>query len=350
MWPLAVLVLAGCAEIVGANFDERTLRPDGGGADGGGAAGATGGAGVGANGGSGGTGGSTSSTGGGDGCLCVEVPDGWQGPVVLWLADAEDDAPDCAALHPNLVAAIDAHAGLSFEDAVCDPCSCDASGVSCATVQLSLYTATDCAPSAECYSGVLGGDLCAAATSCGVSAIAGLKYNALPGSNGACVPVPETQTPTVPPVSWLNAARVCAPDNAPDECEAPEVCLPHPGSGSALHRPCVYQDLDDLTCPAGFDDKYVIHSGVADTRGCSPCDCFGATCGPLGLLFTVGNASCGGQTSMPVAGPGQCVNVGDIEGGENGVKWHETPSCPSSGGTPTGSVTATSPTTLCCAP
>lgn len=352
-WLLVVaLVIAGCADIVGANFDDRGLRPGGTGADGGGAAGGSSGngaGGVGGVGGSGGSGAGTTSAGGGEGCLCVDVPDPWQGPVALWFGDDQDTPPTCSDLHPDLGPVIDGRAGLSASPASCQSCSCDASAVSCGPVSVSLYAANNsCNPSNECFSGSIPADTCVEV--CGVGAINSLIYTGFPSDSGSCTPVPETQTPSLPPVTWVNAARVCAGGGEVGDCTGSEVCLPHPGNGPGIQRPCVYQHLDGLTCPSGFGDKHVIHSGDSDTRGCSECDCFGATCGPFALQFTIGDATCGGQTATPTAAPNQCVVLADIQGGQNGIMYHETPSCMFSGGAPTGGVTATNPTTLCCAP
>lgn len=320
-WPWGVVLLAmvGCAEIVGADFGDRTLRPGG----------SDGGSGVGAG----------ISVGGGCPGECVEVPDGWLGPVVLHH-DAATSALSCGAVHPLLAEtpAVDAYSGPQSQPATCDACTCDAGPVICSGITIDVYPSmAACTSDTPCDTLTPQNGMCQLVQGCVPAAY--IKYNGSVSANGSCTPVPNIPEFTVSPPTWDEALRGCAPIAALDGCDDDAGCLPEVGGAAS----CVYQLADVASCPADFPDRVVGYRDMMDGRGCDDCSCGSSSCNLILIHF--GTACMGGVIAEP---PGTCVSTGDPfnPAGE----WVGEGQCAPGGGAATGSVTAIDPVTYCCRP
>jgi hypothetical protein len=86
---------------------------------------------------------------------------------------------------------------------------------------------------------------------------------------------------------------------------------------------------------------------IHDDRDCTPCKCGspGTTCTVTTQLFTDGACQ---SSAIGLGAPGQCTDAASVLSAQATVSISGSPSCPASGGSPTGSVTATPVTTICC--
>lgn len=169
---------------------------------------------------------------------------------------------------------------------------------------------------------------------------------------GSCNPT--TQTPTVPPSTWNNAARACQPAAEGKGCSSSFACLPNaPAPFGAI---CI-SHVGDMACPgvaSGYNTKKTYFDiDPMDDRTCSDCACSGvngASCTKsVDVYSDPVNGVC--NTKIATLAPGGCA---DITGnptvyGRKGVNTSITPgSCSSSGGTPMGSATGVNAVTFCC--
>jgi hypothetical protein len=95
-----------------------------------------------------------------------------------------------------------------------------------------------------------------------------------------------------------------------------------------------------------YSVQHVFYAGFSDQRTCSGCACASAGCG--GTIAFFADTGC-------VAGIGTIAPDGPCAGPEPdmtamAVMYQASPSCSPSGGSPSGSVVGTSPTTFCCLP
>jgi len=166
--------------------------------------------------------------------------------------------------------------------------------------------------------------------------------------------MPQVTTTKGPAASWTTAARVCSwggPVDNPGGCAAAgNQCVLAPPAGFAT-KLCVYQSGAG-TCPAAYPNSNVFFATASDTRRCTGCTCSGpaggscsgsinvyagATCGTPGATYSNWD-SCQTYSGL---GPTPALVQGDFT---------VTPgTCtPTAQPTPTGSVTGTGPTTVCC--
>lgn len=208
-----------------------------------------------------------------------------------------------------------------------------------------------------------------------------------PNITGSCTPDPSVQ-PT--PAGFDTRTIACGTFEAIAEGCGDGLCVPQPAAPYDSDV-CIWAE-GDLECPAGFDDRTVYHSDFTDTRSCSACSCGGpsGSCEGQSIrvrgwcdidgFFCVGGPNCGPNSSgaceeevtfaiselsacealdhtdycTPLCEPGEVcascttqhdlIEIRDItyDAGDPNA------SCPPSGGQPTGSVSGTSPTTICC--
>jgi hypothetical protein len=167
------------------------------------------------------------------------------------------------------------------------------------------------------------------------------------GSVTGCTPSP--QTPNVPATTWDENARACAPATALAQgaCDTGEVCAPDGPFAGAL---CVYE-TGDVSCPgAGYTDKRVYYTGIADTRDCTACAC-GLDCDYTWNFYDTADTTC----TTPIAtitAPNQCVAMTPSSDTIRVGVSSDTPPgpCTASGGAPTGDAVEQNPVTFCCVP
>jgi hypothetical protein len=272
---------------------------------------------------------------GGGSCACVDAPPpDWQGPAAL--ASGAGTAPSCAGSYT--VDVLQAFADPDAPAAQCG-CTCKAGSATCpSTFPINIYGSSTC-----------GGTKCDTVT-LSVGACVNVQANCTfangvgpaPAPQGDCTAQP---TATVPKAGWKRATRACllpAPPR-PEACGAGALCVPLPGA-PLEPRPCIFR-TGDVACPGGvYSVKRVVYGDAKDDRACSTC-----TCGDLtGSCPAMIRKECASSTPLNVT---TCGSIGD----PTNIMLVSAPqptgaSCPPTGGTPTGSMTPTSPTTFCCVP
>lgn len=122
------------------------------------------------------------------------------------------------------------------------------------------------------------------------------------------------------------------------------MCLPAPG-GAFNPRVCIAR-AGTQTCPTPYTVSYSMMSKVTDTRACTKCSCGAQPC-TVTLDVSLGTTSCFGTGTLS---PG-CNTISPVS--KVGIAWDDQPpkpTCPKSGGAPTGDASASDPLTICCLP
>ena len=273
----------------------------------------------------------------GKSCACLDAPPpDWRGPAAL--ASGAGVAPPCGGDYATDV--LQAFAEPDAPAAQCG-CTCAASGVTCpSTFPLNVYGSSTCGGT-KCATVTMSVGTCVdlLATNCNVSNGVGPA----PAPQGTCTPQP---TSTIPKRGWKQATRACLLPAPPrqETCEAGELCVPLP-TVPLEARPCIFR-AGDLACPAGlYSVRRVVYGDATDDRACSTCTCGSAT----GTCTAVIRPDCGNNLT-----PVNVTTCGAINDPSKimlvSAPLPSAVTCPASGGSPTGAVTPTSPTTLCCVP
>jgi len=255
----------------------------------------------------------------------VEVPPdppaGWQGLVSIARGPDDGALPACGG-------AITLHGDLYFNDAVCS-CQCATPVASHCTAQIEHFDST-CA-SAQ-------GTIALTNLTCNTTDVAHAKWTAITSS---AVCGGSVQSSTSPP-GWAEHLRICGFTVTNID---PPGCTDAP-PGPFEPRLCIHR-AGSHTCPAGYPLAWNFYGSHDDSRGCQA----SCTCGPAGTVCTgTVTAFQGGTCNLNEGYPpqGSCVDFGafstryaaQLGGG----------SCtPTSSPQPTGTVTPSSPTTICCA-
>ena len=347
-----LVLLAGCGRSGAREFDEG---------DEGGAAGSST-----TSTGEGGSGGdifdTTSSTGGeGGGPTCDGECYLWKSLLfedlaMLWIGSGE--APPCPDNAPAVGAVL--HADPHPSPYTCPACSCIPGG--CALPEETHVSAAKCpadgAASIAWDSPAWSGDCTAQ------GAIApGLMCSGVPCTQSItiaapkvepCSPVSEGMEEPTDPAWGLSAQQCILSPLSGEGCGGSEACLQPPPEGFSL---CLYRWGDALIpedCPAEYPRFLVMYAHHDDTRACEPCACSdpqGAECSALVSMFTDG--ACGallGSFPVSTALDEACFDLSPGVGlGSKAAALtvNKPGSCTPIGG-PVGSVTPTTPLTLCC--
>jgi hypothetical protein len=289
---------------------------------------------------------------GGSFACVLAAPQGWSGPVELYAGSRT--APPCTA---DFTLLYDGNDQPSASPANCT-CSCTPPTTPCTPPALGFYPGGVCAGS-TCCSGAtcdeipLQAGVCTtvnAPPTCGGTA--GFAFMNAPGptaSVGSCTPQAGKQ---IPQLAWGGYAQACSATTAvvQADCQSGSVCAPIPAApyGQAM---CISQ-AGDVACPAqGYTSKQLFYGSVDDTRSCTGCTCgalTGVTCAASIDVFTSTNGSCTGTMSS-YATPISCQSA-DQPADTRLALTVQDGSCTPTGGTATGSVTPTIPTTFCCLP
>ena len=251
--------------------------------------------------------------------MCLEVPDGWQGPVHLFTPEQS-----CA----NVVA----EGALSYAgEWTCD-CSCDAdTPASCdeATAQMELFDGANC-PGAP----VLTVELTDTCQSFGGGELFSMRVT----GGGPTTCSADTLVDAEDVVA--SGARTLCAASTDNDCPGGSCTADEPGV--CIHAP------GERSCPDGFE-RTVLYDDYDDTRDCSACGCDAEyTCGGT---FSLPSQGCGASGTVNLAiggcsGPMLAVHGGWIASGSG------TPSasCENTGGSAIGGVEPSNPRTVCCTP
>lgn len=366
-WTAAALAMgAGCANIAGldGNYTIGDVGTGGSGnaAGSGGSGNAAAMGGTGPDGGAAGTGGSA-GTGGGPGCLgsggrapcadaaCADVyecapaiPSGFSGPYRV-SSVAADPTPTPLACDDG--SSPELFFRGSGDPATCTACGCDASPASCSLPTVRYFnnssscggTSSVITPSGSCQSFADTCNACNRARS--------VRLESASQGQGSCTPSGGTAQL---PAMWQLENHLCFSGADAGGCAtAGEVCIPT-GAGTYASPPCITQ-AGAQTCPAAYPERYILYTGGTDTRDCAACGCDPPTCtAGTFTLYDVAGCTTGGESPLTVG----ATCSGDIRSWvDGGVASYQAAAgtlqgCTATGGTPTGEVSGSGETTLCC--
>jgi len=270
--------------------------------------------------------------------VCAATPTmGWTGPVELVTDATQTSCPAGTSL------AMEGGIMVTGAPAVCS-CDCGQPGsVTCGAPHVTVSTSSTCVNAQTCATVSLGSSCTQlnAAPTCNTGATALFASVAAPAMGGACAALQGP--PMLQPAHWTKSVLACAP-SSPASCGG-GICAPNAA------KLCIVQ-AGDLACPAGpYATKLVIDTVIDDTRGCSACSCLAPipTCKGTATLSNL--PGCGQGTSLAV--PSDCVPITSqpTAGIYAMLGAPLTPiagACAPSGGLPTGGVTSTGTTTICC--
>ncbi len=275
------------------------------------------------------------------------APSTWLGPIALYEG-SPSAIPACSA--PFSSAVFTLYANPVQTPAQCSTCSCSQIGVAGCSVNNSFHwgVCPDTGGSGDLEA--MTGTCYTWAASIGVTTSTNMaaEYSTV-GTYVNCSS-PSAQTPTLPTPTWSNAALGCAlPFPSANGCESGQVCSPIP-SLPYNGKICVYQ-VGDVACPGSpYTAKRTYYTDNSDGRGCSDCGCsmqVAPTCTNV-TVHAYSDTNCTNQiyaVNPPIAcvastGALSFTATATCTGG----------SCGASGGQPTGSITPTNPTTICCTP
>jgi len=265
-----------------------------------------------------------------DGQCAPEVPQGWQGPIVI--NDGADPVP-CPGEFPQTVHD-NRFTGLQEGAATCN-CACgDVSGASCgaATLREEGNLCIQFIQNPDTY--VLNPGACVFANASADDY--SLSVPTLNSAGASCAPQATEQ---IEDPSWDRELRACG-TAAGDACEGGN-CFP---AIPEDYRMCIWFE-GEVGCPGGpWSETVVTYADATDDRDCTQCTCDTpqGTCGGSAILT---NQGCGVVfvDEMPVGG---CGNVQGFTHAQYTAEIDA--SCAPSGGDLTGDVTPSGAITYCC--
>jgi hypothetical protein len=293
-------------------------------------------------------------------CVCAPaVPEGWDGPAVIWHG-APDLEPTCSDAGAYRIGVQELGHHLSEPAWACPECRCgDPEGATC-SARITYFSEKDCTGSCWPLGGDCGydvGSTCEAKTLNygGVDdtrpVSAGIELSAT--SIGSCPS--ETVSPVEPSEpSWDEVLLACV--GAPVGglgCDAAHVCVPRPPP-DPFDRICVYADGAGV-CPPSYEAfQATAYGDYDDSRGCTECGC----AAPTGIQCTGtvtdydSRVRCGGNAT--VIGAGECLEIPPQSEGSEDFRhtlFKDSSSggtCTPTGGEKTGSIELVEPVTFCC--
>jgi hypothetical protein len=268
----------------------------------------------------------------------------WQGPVLLIESEAGALTPACSADAGFPNASLAGFGGLSAPPAQC-ACSCVPTGVTCST-NISVWTSgTNCT-----LNQVLVDASDGVCVQIGASNHHDLITSGVVTDAGACTPNAQT---TLPDASWGTLAVTCATPSSlvQSGCPTNQLCAPPPRAGQPTPKLCVVA-AGTVPCPqADYTTQHVYYQDAGDTRGCA-CTCgpvTGYVCGETLSLYSNGGCGLGGLL-WDGAPPTTCIpNAVGVTPGSAFLSGATGGAC-APDATPTGTVTGTEATTVCCQP
>jgi len=275
------------------------------------------------------------------GYACVEIPNGWDGPVAL---QTDKDPPEPCSAPWTVEQANGGINPIAPPGATCPSCNCDPSANAVCGMDVLFYDQPGCVGNTQA-------DVLSADGTCinvGMQSFGPQSVRATSGfsvTSGDCNPV-SSGTESFPDPIWEVPARACRAIVLRAGCASDEVCAPPTNDGSV----CVVRE-GSQACPAAFGDRTVIYKNIDDGRTCTACSC------------SPPSGNCGGSEISVEDPSGGCPGVGDvISTACVAVPVHPTfetfsleswvssvnATCSPEGGDPTGNLTAAGPVTVCC--
>lgn len=258
----------------------------------------------------------------------ASAPSGWDGPGIV-REDTPSVAP-CGAPPFVIPSAKETRSGLAAEPTSC-PCTCGPPSTEC-SYSVSVYGAAGCSGSVK-RTLTLNTNGCDVNTGFSES----LTLSGTQTKAGSCVPDGGSVKPAA---TWNFRGHFCSGSFYAGSCSGGNVCV----EGNA--KVCIARS-GDVPCPgAPYTERQVMYANVEDTRGCSACTC-GAPIGACTLPTLQNHANLANNACI---NPGGLLKANDA-GCYDGIQWYKpgpAGACPPIPGTPTGALTATEPTTICC--
>lgn len=282
-----------------------------------------------------------------DGACVAPAPNGWTGP--LRLSQGAGPSPACPAALPQL--ALTAHADLMPAKPASCGCTCQASGSCQGAISKRGYSSAQCDTGTDCGSNEQLSPGCSATTgvTCSPSnpaPVVAWKISVGATYQGTCTPQGTKALPELP--AWRTAVQACGSLSLSSAgCTGGSVCLPAATAPYDVAGACVLR-AGEHPCPgAPYTSRRVVYGGVDDQRDCSTCSCTGPTGSCGGFISFRSGANCAGTELLHAGIPG-CVAKPAAATSLSLSLSSASVTCGASGGTPTGSVEPTDPTTLCC--
>jgi len=271
-----------------------------------------------------------------DDVCAAAPPPGWKGPVAFFEG-APGTVPACSGAYPIELA--NGHAGLDAPPATCTLCACSTPTPSCGPATLSCSDKLGCHGNGATQ--MLASGTC---TPLAAGSWAYFEQTSAQATASACIPSGGAASLVAP--TWSTAGVVCGRSSGATACADGGACAPQPAAPFEAAW-CIYQE-GAQACPSGFSQKHLWESPGADGRGCTPCACggaSGATCSTSTTLYS--DSGCQAQVGT-LATDNVCDAVSGALAAIATITLSGKPSCPASGGTPTGSITTTPSLTVCC--
>jgi hypothetical protein len=279
-------------------------------------------------------------------------------PAVLLVGPDEQHVGSCPPFAP---APLCQGRGLfSVGESTCPSCACGASVGTCALSSSIAAHAGICwadAPATPTNAPPQWDGACTNAnpikpgvTCAGALCVQSVTVGEMVKLEESCTPEPSNEAPVFPAPTWGMFGRACGYDQG--ACDTAHVCVPEP-----VHEPACLAWSGERECPAEkFTERFVLYSGIQDTRACSSCACGapeGSACDSLVKLFKDG--ACGEPIGTVGAGSNgaACVDLKNPPGLAIGSKSATSPlyhagTCAASGGTLEGAAEPTGAMTFCC--
>lgn len=279
------------------------------------------------------------------GYTCTDTPFGWTGPIAL-LEQASETLPSCPSAFPQQ--AFVGHNNPSSPAFTCNACSCDPQAVTCAPASAELYGDATCAGAPVIT--------VPQSTNCTpvLIPVQAVKFPPPTATAPAsCNPKGGGVNGPLPAPTWAINSIGCAAAADGKGCGGGNGKACSPPLPAGFDKLCVFKP-GNATCPGGFPQKHAFFEDFTDSRACSGCACGAPTAAPSCSAVTTAFSSlnCSGATSIDLANDGSCFAGGAGAGGSFKVKstTPNAPTCPPSGGAPSGAVAADPATaiTVCC--
>jgi hypothetical protein len=280
------------------------------------------------------------------GSCAPAVPQGWQGPLVIYQGVNDGGAPPACPLHTDSGSQV---FGDLDGSVACSACSCGGStGAKCGAIEIKEFTTTTCTLPATCTTTVPAAGSCALSCSAGE----GHSITALVADAGAC---PADGGIATTSFAFGTSAETCSAPVGTGTCAGGGTCVtaaPAPFSSST----CVLAS-GIAPCPAGYPAQHVYYQGVdTSAAGCSPCTCSAPSVACSGAEVTPeANGVCTTALGPTEAVPTTCAAI--VLEPAVAYLWVAstklTPTsgpCAVDGGQATGTASPTGPVTVCCTP